>query len=91
MEGGVNINSVAQVADMVILILSWAIIARAILSFFPQLRYLKLVQLLNDVTDPLLKPFRRFQMGGSAYAVDFSPLLALLALNILSIIIRSIF
>ena len=72
------------------MILSWAIILRALLSFFPQARYNKFVQILNDVTDPLLKPFRRFQMGGSGFGVDFSPLLAIIVLNLISAILHSL-
>jgi len=39
--------------------------------------------LLYDVTDPLLKPFQRFQIGGSAMGVDFSPIAAIIALNVI--------
>jgi YggT family protein len=39
--------------------------------------------LLNDVTDPLLKPFQRFQIGGTAMVVDFSPIIAIIALYLI--------
>ena len=77
-------------ADKVIAILSWAIIIRALLSFFPQIRYNKIVQILNDVTDPLLKPFRRFQIGGQGFSVDFSPILAIFVLGMISTILHSL-
>lgn len=76
---------------MVITILSWAIIIRALLSFFPQIGYNKLIQILNDITDPLLKPFRRFQLGGPSFAVDFSPLLAIMVLWIISNVLHRLF
>jgi len=35
------------------------------------------------VTDPILKPFQRFQIGGSTMGMDFSPLFAILGLNVI--------
>jgi len=78
--------TIVQVADIVLDILSWAIIIRAILSWFPNAYHHPLVRTLNDFTDPLLRPFRRFQISGGGFGVDFSPLLALLAI----ILIRSL-
>lgn len=37
--------------------------------------------MLYDVTEPILKPFRRFQLGGQGFAVDFSPMLAMIVLQ----------
>lgn len=77
------ISLIAQVIDNVILILTIAIVIRSFLSFLPQFRSNKLTMLLYDVTDPLLKPFQRFQIGGSAMGVDFSPIAAIIALNVI--------
>jgi YggT family protein len=74
---------IAQVVDKVITILTYAIVIRAFISFLPQLKSNKLTMLLYDVTDPLLKPFQRFQIGGAAMPFDFSPLLAIIALNLI--------
>ena len=83
---------IAQVVDKVITILIYAIVIRTFLSFLPQLKSNKFSMLLNDVTDPLLKPFQRFQIGGAAGAIDFSPLIAIIALNLIqSWIIRPFF
>ena len=83
---------IAQVVDKVITILIYMIVIRAFLSFLPQLRSNKLSMLLSDITDPLLKPFQRFQIGGAAGAIDFSPLIAIIALNLIqSWIIRPFF
>ncbi|CAA7602871.1 YGGT family [Acididesulfobacillus acetoxydans] len=73
----------AEIVDNVVTILTWAIVIRALLSFAPNLRDNALVRLLNDVTEPLLRPFRRFQIGGGGFAVDFSPILAIIVLNII--------
>ncbi|MDD4346186.1 MAG: YggT family protein [Desulfitobacteriaceae bacterium] len=69
-------------------ILTYAIVIRALLSFFPHSLRQPLVQFLYKITEPWLKPFRRFQIGGSATSVDLSPLLALL---VLQFIIRPLF
>lgn len=80
-----------QLIDKVIVILSWAIIIRVLLSWFPMVRRNKLIDILYDVTDPLLKPFRRFQIGGPGFALDLSPILALLVLNIIRQVIFRLF
>ena len=77
------ISLIAQVIDKVITILIYAIVIRAFLSFLPQLKSNKLSMLLSDVTDPLLKPFQRFQIGGAAGAIDFSPIIAIIVLNMI--------
>jgi len=77
------ISLIAQVIDTVITILIVAIVIRALLSFLPQFKSNNLSKLLYDVTDPLLKPFQRFQIGGAAMAVDFSPIFAILALQLI--------
>ena len=76
------ISLIAQVIDKVITILIYAIVIRSFLSFLPQFRSNKLSMLLIDVTDPLMKPFQRFQFGGAAGAVDFSPIFAIIALEL---------
>ncbi len=85
------ISLIAQVADKVITILVFAIVIRTILSYFTKVQSNKLSILLNDVTDPLLKPFQRFQIGvgGAGGAIDFSPIVAIIVLNLIqSVIIR---
>jgi YggT family protein len=72
-----------QVADTVITILMFAIIIRAILSWFPNLPYNTFVRVLYEITDPLLKPFQRFQIGGGGFAIDISPILAYFVLMII--------
>lgn len=77
---------------MVITILIFAIVIRAFLSFIPQLKTNKLTMILYEVTDPLLKPFRRFQIGGAAGAIDFSPIIAIIVLSLIqALIVRSFF
>jgi YggT family protein len=81
------VSLIAQVIDKVITILIFAIVIRTFLSFLPQFRSNKLSMILYDVTEPLLKPFQRFQMGGAAGAIDFSPLIAIIVLNFIQALI----
>jgi YGGT family. len=77
------ISLIAQVIDKVITILIFAIVIRTFLSYVPHLKSNLIISLLYDVTDPLLKPFQRFQIGGAAMALDFSPIIAIIILNLI--------
>ena len=79
------ISTIAQIVYEVINILIILIVIRSILSFVPQLisSNNKLVSLLYDVTDPILKPFQRLQIGGAGMAIDFSPIIAFLVLRLI--------
>ncbi|HWQ43871.1 MAG TPA: YggT family protein [Desulfosporosinus sp.] len=81
-----------QIIDNVIAILIFAIVIRAILSFVPQLRSSnnKALSLLYDVTDPILKPFQRFQIGGAAMAIDLSPIIAIIVLKLIGSLSRGL-
>ncbi|HBV85925.1 MAG TPA: YggT family protein [Desulfosporosinus sp.] len=85
---------IGQVISKVITILIYAIFIRVILSWFgPKLspHNNKLVSVLYDVTDPIIKPFQRFQFGNAGMTVDFSPIFAIFALNIAQWLIGQIF
>ena len=72
---------------MVINILEWAIIARAILSWFPRTQGNPLVGLLNEITDPLIRPFQRIRIGGTMAMLNFAPFFALIALILIRTLI----
>ncbi|WP_242833504.1 YggT family protein [Desulfosporosinus youngiae] len=77
-----------------ITILIYAIFIRVILSWFgPKLspHNNKLVSVIYDITDPLIKPFQRFQIGNASMGLDFSPIFAILALNIIQWLLSQIF
>lgn len=80
--------ALARVLDMVIPLIYWLIIIRAVISWFSPDPYNFLVQLLHKVTEPILYPFRRiipvYNIG-----IDISPLLAILALYFLRIFLVS--
>lgn len=68
---------VRDVIDMVLMILQWLIIIRSIMSWFPHSPSNFIVKTIHDITEPIIRPFRRIPIGGM---VDFSPLFAILAL-----------
>ena len=80
------ISLIAQIIEEVINILIVLIVIRSILSFVPQLisSNNKLVTLLYDVTDPILKPFQRLQIGGAGMALDISPIIAYFVLRLIA-------
>ena len=87
----IGIYFLHQVIDMVLQILMYAIVIRAILSWIPNLPYNAFVRILHDITEPLLKPFRGIRFGGSAFAVDLSPILAYFVLLIIRFTILPFF
>jgi len=75
-------------------ILVYLILGRAILSWFVRNPYgtlYKIYTAIIQITDPMLAPCRkllvRFGMGGS---IDFSPILAIIALTVINSVIINI-
>ncbi len=65
--------------------LIFAIIARALASWFVQDQSNPIVQMLHDITEPIVGPVRRFMP--STGMMDFSPLVALILLQILETVL----
>jgi YggT family protein len=69
------------------------IFIRILLSWIPRLPYNPLlrsvVQFVHDVTDPYLRLFRRIlpPLGGGGFAIDLSPIIAIIVLYIAQIVI----
>jgi YggT family protein len=68
-------------------VLTWAIIIRALLSWFSIAGAQPVFRLLVEITEPVLAPIRR--VLPTAGMLDFSPLVALLLINIISGILLS--
>jgi YggT family protein len=71
-------QTILSYAVDVINLLAFAILIRAILSWFPISPGNPLVTLLDTVTNPIVRPIRRVmpRMG----MIDFTPMIAMLAL-----------
>ena len=85
MEAAGAVSLVFSLIYYVIQIFCYAILIRMIISFFPDLASNKWVMVLYEITDPIIKPFRRLKIGGSKTNLDFAPLLAILALWLVQI------
>ena len=82
---GLFLASILQAATTIVII---AIIIRALLSFAPLDPYHPLVQFLHQFTEPFLQPFRRILP--SAGMMDFSPMIAIVVLSLVSRVLQSI-
>mgnify|MGYP002682898005 CR=1 FL=1 len=73
---------VAQFTLFFLTMLTWAIIARSLLSWFPIDQASPLYQLLFRVTEPIIEPIRRVmpQTG----MMDLSPMAAIIVLIVMS-------
>jgi YggT family protein len=63
-------------------ILTWAIIARALLSWFPIDQGSPLYQMLFRVTEPIIDPIRRVMPGSGM--IDLSPMAAIIVLIVMT-------
>lgn len=76
-----------QFLTILVTVLTWAIIIRVLLSWIPNLdRGNPLVQLLSQITEPVLGPARRIipPIGG----LDISPIVVILVLQFLERTLR---
>lgn len=82
--------SIARLLDIVITLLYWIIIIRALISWVNPDPFNPIVQFLQRTTDPILTPIRRvFRM--QFWAVDISPIIAVLVLLFIqSFIVRTL-
>jgi YggT family protein len=82
---GLFLASIVQAATLIITI---AIIIRALLSFAPLDPYHPVVQFVHRFTEPFLQPIRRFMP--STGMMDFSPMIALILIQLLSRVLQTI-
>ncbi len=82
--------SIARLLDIIITLLYWIIIIRALISWVNPDPFNPIVQFLQRTTDPILTPIRRvFRM--QFWAVDISPIIAVLVLLFIqSFIVRTL-
>ncbi len=80
-----SLLAVAEILSLIVSILFWAILILAVLSWFQPSTHHPGVALLQQLTDPLIEPVRRWvpPSGG----VDFSPIVALMALKLAEFIV----
>jgi YggT family protein len=86
-------DDIADYVSALFLVYLILIFARILLSWIPRLpynRYLRaVVDFIHQVTDPYLNLFRRFlpPVGGRGFALDLSPIIAVVVLLIAQTIV----
>ena len=86
----VNPNAITVLSEFISIfasVLTWAIIIRALLSWFSLGGAQPVFRLLIEITEPVLAPIRR--VLPTAGMLDFSPLVALLLIQVISNILLS--
>jgi len=73
------IEGVARVLDMVLTIYIWIIVIRALISWVNPDPYNPIVQFLYRVTEPVLRPIRRW-LPFRNIGIDFSPVVVIAAI-----------
>jgi len=71
------LTGIAEVLDVVLSIYMWVIIIRALISWVNPDPYNPIVQILNKMTEPVLRPLRKL-VPPYRIGVDLSPLIAIL-------------
>jgi YggT family protein len=72
------IEAIATVIDIVLTIYLWIIVGRAIISWVNPDPYNAIVVFLYRVTEPVLRPIRRWLPTGMG--IDFSPVIVILVI-----------
>ncbi len=72
--------ALANVLAIILTILYWLILIRALISWVSPDPFNPLVQFLYKTTEPILYPIRKLLPLGFKFGIDLSPLLAFLAI-----------
>ena len=77
------IVSAAHVLGVLLTILYWLILIRALISWVSPDPFNPIVQFLEKYTEPILEPIRRILPPGLKFGIDISPIIAFLAIMFL--------
>ncbi|MDR1774635.1 MAG: YggT family protein [Clostridioides sp.] len=76
---GVILYAIYRLLDILI----WVIIIECILSWIPSMRYSSVYRFLQMITEPIQGPIRNLLSRYVNYPVDFSPLVAMILLELI--------
>lgn len=83
--------ALARILDIILTLLYWLILIRAIISWVNPDPYNPIVQFLYKTTEPILYPIRRILPLGFRFGIDISPIIAFFAIMFLkSFLIRTL-
>ncbi len=86
------ISSVANILDVLLSIVYWLVIIRALISWVNPDPGNAIVQFLYKTTDPILEPLRRRLPLNFRFGIDISPIIVILLIMFLkSFMIKSLF
>ena len=83
-----EVAQVARFISYLLYLLAWLIIARSIISWFPNIQGNTFVQILRQITDPILVPLQRIVPRVGMF--DFTPTIAIIVLFVLAAAIRQV-
>ena len=75
--------AIANIANILLTILYWLILIRALISWVNPDPYNPIVQFLNKTTEPILYPIRRVLSRSLRIGIDISPIIAFLLIMFL--------
>ncbi|MFH1622861.1 MAG: YggT family protein [Candidatus Omnitrophota bacterium] len=81
--------AIANVIDIVLTILYWLILIRALISWVNPDPFNPIVQFLHKTTEPILAPVRKILPFNLRHTIDISPLIVFLAIIFLRSFVRS--
>ncbi len=85
------LNAAAYILDILLMVLWWLILIRAIISWVNPDPYNPFVQFLYKTTEPILYPIRKFLPLTLRFGIDISPIIAFLLIMFLkSFLVRSL-
>ena len=86
------IISIAKILDIILTILYWLILIRALISWVNPDPFNPIVQFLERTTEPILSPIRRILPVSLRFGIDISPIIAFLGIVLLrSFLIKTLF
>ena len=84
---GVLAISLVRLLDVI----SFIIVIQCVLSWIPSIRMSKIYEALSIITDPIEEPIRQVQYRYVSLQIDFSPLIAILLIQLIQRLIFIIF
>ncbi|MFC1703776.1 YggT family protein [Candidatus Omnitrophota bacterium] len=85
------VAALAQITEVLLTILYWLILIRALISWVNPDPYNPIVQFLYKTTEPILEPIRRLLPLGLRMGIDISPIFAFLIIFFLrSFLVRTL-
>ena len=83
--------ALARILDILLTIMYWLILIRALISWVNPDPYNPIVQFLYKTTEPILYPIRKLLPLGFRFGIDISPIIAFLAIIFLrSFLVRTL-